>query len=193
MTGTVPDGKTSRLSVLVDGRVMRDSYHGIGRYAFELLWELRRREVDLVILYQPAGGRLRVEELIADPAVRAVPSRVPVASPRSQWVLTRAIRKFRPDVVFIPYHLTTPVLRCGTPVVSVVHDCIFERDAEASGHSAFSIAYGRGQPGMISSAFTALTCRPELSCRTAWGHGSSPRPEAHGRRTPTCPAATSCT
>jgi glycosyltransferase involved in cell wall biosynthesis len=157
MTGTVPDGKTSRLSVLVDGRVMRDSYHGIGRYAFELLWELRRREVDLVILYQPAGGRLRVEELIADPAVRAVPSRVPVASPRSQWVLTRAIRKFRPDVVFIPYHLTTPVLRCGTPVVSVVHDCIFERDAEASGHSAFSIAYGLATRLAVRSATAVAT------------------------------------
>ena len=139
MTEIAPDAKATRLSVLVDGRVMRDSYHGIGRYAFELLWELKRREVNLTVLYQPGGGRLRVEELIADPAVSAMPSQVPVASPRSQWVLTRAIRKFRPDVVFVPYHLTTPVLRLGTPVVSVVHDCIFERDAAASGRSAFSI------------------------------------------------------
>ena len=117
MTAIVPDAKANRLTILVDGRVMRDSYHGIGRYAFELLWELKRREVNLIVLYQPGGGRLRVEELIADPAVRAVPSQVPVASPRSQWVLTGAIRRFRPDVVFVPYHLATPVLRWGTPVV----------------------------------------------------------------------------
>ena len=157
MTAIVPDAKASRLSILVDGRVMRDSYHGIGRYAFELLWELKRREVDLVVLYQPGGGRLRIEELIADPAVSGVPSRVPVASPRSQWVLTRAIRKFRPDVVFVPYHLTTPVLRCGTPVVSVVHDCIFERDAAASGRSAFSIAYGLATRLAIRSATAVAT------------------------------------
>ena len=35
MTGIAPDAKASRLSVLVDGRVMRDSYHGIGRYRSE--------------------------------------------------------------------------------------------------------------------------------------------------------------
>jgi len=157
MTGIAPDGKAGRLSILVDGRVMRDSYHGIGRYAFELLWELKRREVDLIILYQPGGGRLRVEELVADPAVSAVPSWVPVASLRSQWVLTRAIRKFRPDVVFVPYHLTTPVLRCGTPVVSVVHDCIFERDAAASGRSAFSIAYGLATRLAVRSATAVAT------------------------------------
>jgi glycosyltransferase involved in cell wall biosynthesis len=157
VTGTVPDGKTSRLSILVDGRVMRDSYHGIGRYAFELLWELKRREVDLIILYQPGGGRLRVEELIADPAVSAVPSWVPVASARSQWVLTRAIRKFRPGVVFVPYHLTTPVLRCGTPVVSVVHDCIIERDAAESGRSALSTAYGLATRLAVRSATAVAT------------------------------------
>jgi glycosyltransferase involved in cell wall biosynthesis len=157
MTGIAPDAKASRLSVLVDGRVMRDSYHGIGRYAFELLWELKRREVNLTILYQPDGGRLRVEELIADPAVSAMPSQVPVASPRSQWVLTRAIKKFRPDVVFVPYHLTTPVLRWGTPVVSVVHDCIFERDAAASGRSAFSIAYRLATRLAVRSATAVAT------------------------------------
>jgi glycosyltransferase involved in cell wall biosynthesis len=157
MSAIAPDAKASRLTILVDGRVMRDSYHGIGRYAFELLWELKRREVNLVILYQPGGGRLRIEELIADPAVSAVASRVPVASPRSQWVLTRAIRRFRPDVVFVPYHLTTPVLRCGTPVVSVMHDCIFERDAAASGRSAFSIAYGLATRLAVRSATAVAT------------------------------------
>jgi glycosyltransferase involved in cell wall biosynthesis len=113
--------------------------------------------VDLIVLYRPGPGRLPVDELTADPAVSAVPSLVPVASPRSQWVLTRAIRKFRPDVVFVPYHLSTPVLRGRTPVVSVVHDCIIERDTAAHGRSAMSIAYGLATRVAMRSATAVAT------------------------------------
>jgi glycosyltransferase involved in cell wall biosynthesis len=145
------------LSVLVDGRVMQDRYHGIGRYAFELLRELSRQDVRLTVLHCPDTGRLDVAELIdgappaaGDPAaqggpvrrgVRAVPSRVPVASVRSQWLLSGAVRRCRPDVIFIPYHLSTPVRHGRVPVVSVIHDCVFERAAAARGRSAFSLAY----------------------------------------------------
>ena len=66
--------------------------------------------------------------------VCAVPSRVPVESLRSQWVLARAVQRARPDVVFVPYHLSTPLLSGRVPVVSVVHDCVLERDAAARGH-----------------------------------------------------------
>jgi glycosyltransferase involved in cell wall biosynthesis len=129
------------LRILVDGRVMQDRYHGIGRYTYELLHELSRQQVDLIVLHSPDGGRLDVSELITRRTVRAVACRVPVTSPRSQWVLPRAVLRNRPDVVFIPYHLSTPVLAGRVPVVSVIHDCIFERDAAANGRSAFSLAY----------------------------------------------------
>ena len=92
--GSRPGGP---LRVLVDGRVMQDRYHGLGRYAFELLSELSRRQVDLTILYNPDRGRLNVGELLAQPAVRAVPSRVPVVSLRSQWLLWRSVLAFRPE------------------------------------------------------------------------------------------------
>lgn len=163
MTGTARDQRTGRLSILMDGRVMRDSYHGIGRYAFELIGELRHRDVDLIVVYQPGEGRLPVDELMADPAVRAVASWVPVASPRSQWVLSRAIRRFRPDVVFVPYHLSTPMLRRRTPVVSVIHDCIIERDAAVNGRSALSVAYGLATRLAVRSATAVVT--PSLAAR----------------------------
>lgn len=132
---------TGSLRILVDGRVMQDRHHGIGRYAYELLNELSRRTVDLVVLCPPDTGRLCLAELMTRRNVRAVPSRVPVASLRSQWVLARAVQGARPDVVFVPYHLSTPALPGRVPVVSVVHDCVFERDALARGGSAFSLAY----------------------------------------------------
>jgi glycosyltransferase involved in cell wall biosynthesis len=140
------------LRILVDGRVMQDRYHGIGRYTYELLRELSRQEVELVVLYNQESGRLDVGELITRRTVRAVPSGVPVASLRSQWVLSRAILSARPDVVFVPYHLSTPVLHGRVPAVSVIHDCVFERDAAASGRSAFSLAYRAATRLAIRSA-----------------------------------------
>lgn len=142
---------TGSLRILVDGRVMQDRYHGIGRYTYELLLELSRREVDLIVLYPPDPGRLAVAELMTRRNIRGVPSRVPVASLRSQWVLARAVLRARPDVVFVPYHLSTPVLPSRVPVVSVVHDCVFER-AAAHGGPAFSPAYRAATRLAIRSA-----------------------------------------
>jgi glycosyltransferase involved in cell wall biosynthesis len=146
---------TGSLRILVDGRVMQDRYHGIGRYTYELLRELSRAAVDLVVLCHPDSGRLGADELMTRRNVRAVPSRVPVQSLRSQWVLARAVQVARPDVVFVPYHLSTPLLSGRVPVVSVVHDCVLERDAAARGQSAFSQAYHAATRLAIRSA-TAL-------------------------------------
>ena len=132
---------TGSLRSLVDGRVMQDRYHGIGRYTYELLHELSGAAGGPVVLCHPDSGRLGAGELMTRRNVCAVPSRVPVESLRSQWVLARAMQRARPDVVFIPYHLSTPLLSGRVPVVSVVHDCVLERDAAARGHSAFSQAY----------------------------------------------------
>ncbi len=151
--GSRPDGP---FRVLVDGRVMQDRYHGLGRYTFELLSELSR-QVDLTILYNPDRGRLNVGELLARPAVRAVPSRVPVVSLRSQWLLWRSALAFRPDVVFIPYHLSTPVLHGRVPVVSLIPDCVFEREAAARGRSAFSMAYTTATRLAVRSAAALAT------------------------------------
>jgi glycosyltransferase involved in cell wall biosynthesis len=145
------------LSILVDGRVMQDRYHGLGRYTFELLSELSQRQVDLTILYNPDRGRLNVGELLARPAVRAVPSRVPVVSLRSQWLLWRSVLAFRPDAVFIPYHLSTPVLHGRVPVVSLISDCVFEREAADHGRSAFSVAYAAATRLAVRSAATLAT------------------------------------
>jgi len=135
---TVSAGAPTR--ILVDGRVMQDRYHGIGRMTFELLKELSTRNVHLIVLHNPDSGRFPVAEL-ARPTIDLVPSTVPVASLRSQLVVRRAIREFRPDAVYIPYHLATPLIRARVPVVTVIHDCIFERQAAEGGRSAFSVAY----------------------------------------------------
>src|ERR1700760_2751677 len=87
----VPAAGQDPMVILVDGRVMQDRYHGIGRYTFELLCELSRSEVRLIVLHAPDGGRLDIGELLARPTVEGVESRVPVVSLRSQWELSHAI------------------------------------------------------------------------------------------------------
>ena len=94
------------------------------------------------MLYSPDSGRLNMGELITRPTVRAVASRVPVASVRSQWQLPASRAGFRPEVVFVPYHLTTPLLHGRIPVVSVIQDCIFERNTATNGRSVFSLHTG---------------------------------------------------
>lgn len=140
------------LRVLVDGRVMQDHYHGIGRYTYELLSELSRRDVELVVVHTPAPGRLPVDRLLREPNVTAVASQVPVVSLRSQWALPAVMRAFRPDVAFIPYHLSTPVLHGRVPVVSVMHDCILERYAAFAGRSARLLAYRAASRLAVRSA-----------------------------------------
>ena len=154
---------TGGLRILVDGRVMQDRYHGIGRYTYELLRKLSLQAVELVVLCPPDSGRLRLAELLTRRNVRAVPSRVPVASLRSQYVLARAVLEARPDVVFVPYHLSTPVLAGRVPVVSVVHDCVFEREAAVHGRSAFSLAYRAATRLAVRSA--AALAAPSAATR----------------------------
>jgi glycosyltransferase involved in cell wall biosynthesis len=151
---TISAGAPTR--ILVDGRVMQDRYHGVGRITFELLKELSTRDVHLIVLHNPDSGRFPVGEILAKPTVQLVPSTVPVASLRSQWELRRAIRAFRPDAVYIPYHLATPLIRARVPVVTVIHDCIFERQAAESGRSAFSVTYRMATRLAIRSSTAVL-------------------------------------
>lgn len=150
------------LNVLVDGRVMQDHFHGIGRYTYELLRELSKLEVRLTVLYNPAEGRLDVSKLLDQPNVHALKSRTPVASLRSQLTLLRAVLACRPDVIFVPYHLSTPIVHGRIPVLSVMHDCIFERNAAANGRTAFSVTYSAFTRLAVRSA-TALACPSEAS------------------------------
>ena len=149
-------GKGGPMRILVDGRVMQDRYHGVGTVTFELLRELCTRDVDLIVLHSRESGRLPVSELLAEPAIQPVPSYVPVASLRSQHELWRAARTFRPDAVYLPYHLATPLLPIGVPIVTMIQDRVFEGQAADDGRSAFSATYGMATRRAIRSSAEVL-------------------------------------
>ncbi|SCL24190.1 alpha-1,3-rhamnosyl/mannosyltransferase [Micromonospora rhizosphaerae] len=117
------------MRVLVDGRVIADRYHGIGRHTLELFRALPvSTDVELVVLAAEPPGRLTAWELGARPDVWLVPVGAPVVSLSGQAWWVRLLRQWRPDVVFAPYHLAVPWLHGRVPVVTVVHDCIFETE-----------------------------------------------------------------
>jgi glycosyltransferase involved in cell wall biosynthesis len=116
--------------VLVDGRVIQNRYHGIGRHTLELLRALPVcADVELVVLTADRPDRLAAQDLGDRPDVRLVPVAAPVVSLSGQAWWTRLLRRWRPDVVFEPYHLAVPWLPGRVPVVTIVHDCIIETDA----------------------------------------------------------------
>lgn len=115
------------MRVLVDGRVIQNRYHGIGRHTLELLHALPvRADVELVVLAADQPGRLSAHDLRGRPDVQLVPVPAPVVSMSGQAWWIKLLRQWRPDVVFEPYHLAVPWLHGRVPVVTVVHDCIFE-------------------------------------------------------------------
>ena len=143
-TGTRRSGAAvPRLRVAVDGRVMQDRYHGIGRHTFELVRRLVDDDVDLVIVRDPTQpGRLDVDGLARHDSVRLVDLPVPVVSPVAQVRWPRLLAGTAPDVLLAPYHLAAPLVHPRVPTVAFVHDCIFESDPScAPGGRAFRLAY----------------------------------------------------
>jgi glycosyltransferase involved in cell wall biosynthesis len=147
------------MRVAVDGRVMQNRYHGIGRHTFELVTELAAAGLELVVSVPPQTGRLDVRHLRALPNVLCIPSPVDVTALRSQWALGRLFAGFAPDVMLVPYHLSTPVVHRRMPVLTMVHDCIFEREAAAlpRGRALFLARYRLATRLALRSASTVAT------------------------------------
>ena len=112
-----------------DGRYIQDRYHGIGRYAFELLRHQLARPSDdqYVILWNPSlqNTRFDLDALLADPRVIPVPTRTPLFSPLDQILLPWLAQRQRLDLWHAPYFAVPLLLPC--PLVVTVHDLIFER------------------------------------------------------------------
>lgn len=154
------------LRVAVDGRVMQNRYHGIGRHTFELVRHLADRDVDLVVVRDPTeGGRFDVDGLGAHPSVRLLDLAAPVTSLWMQARWPRLLASVAPDVLLVPYHLASPWVHPRVPTVAYVHDCIFETDsAYAPGGPRFRLMYRLATRLALSRATAVAT----VSQATRW-------------------------
>jgi glycosyltransferase involved in cell wall biosynthesis len=114
----------------VDGRVLVDRYHGIGRVTFELLAELvsdERHEFVVFIDPREPAERFDLDALRSRPNVTLVdfPVTLPSLAQFARW--PRALRGQRLDTMLFPYQLGASLVGGGRRM-TIVHDCLFEQD-----------------------------------------------------------------
>jgi len=120
-----------REHLAVDGRVLSDEYHGIGRMAEMLLRGLAgTTEFDVTVFVREAqtSRRFDLDDLIEGQGHRRAVFDLPLTS-ALQWVRwPGALRRAGATVTLSPYSLGGPVFGGGRRC-TFVHDCIMETDA----------------------------------------------------------------
>lgn len=115
-----------------DGRYIQDQYHGIGRYAFELLRCLVQLGTadQFVVFWNPglANRRFDLPGLLSHPRVEGKVVRLPLYWPQEQILLPLLAAPLRLDVLHVPYFATPLLTPC--PLVLTIHDLIFEQYRE---------------------------------------------------------------
>jgi glycosyltransferase involved in cell wall biosynthesis len=119
------------VTIVFDGRYIQDQYHGIGRYAFQLLMQLARllpahrfvvlRDLSL------AESRFDWAALEALPNVCMQGIAAPTFSVKEQLVIPFLSRLRGHAIYYTPYFALPWLLHA--PSFVTVHDCIFEHNA----------------------------------------------------------------
>ncbi|GGL91362.1 glycosyltransferase family 4 protein [Nakamurella endophytica] len=128
MSATGTSGTTVRLGV--DGRVLDDRYHGIGRITYELVERLAARpgwDITLFVNHSQRSDRLDVGALTAHESVHTETFDHAVTSVSQFLRWPGALRRSGVDLVLFPYHLGA-ALSGRARRWTVVHDCILEQD-----------------------------------------------------------------
>ena len=113
-----------------DARYINDRYHGIGRYAYELLVALTRIAPDhTFVIFQGRGQdsrfdwrtlkRLKNVELLTGPW--------PLYWPHEQFIWPIFINRSNLDIFHSPFFVAPLFARSSLPVLITIHDLIFDR------------------------------------------------------------------
>ncbi|MGA7729842.1 MAG: glycosyltransferase family 1 protein [Chloroflexia bacterium] len=120
--------------VVFDGRYVQDRYHGIGRYAFQVLKELIQvlPEVHFAVLRDPGAPESRFEwsALSAGRSVVLRDVHAHVFSLTEQVAVPWAcFAEMHPTALYHSPYFALPWALPGRKSIITVHDCIFEHDA----------------------------------------------------------------
>jgi len=121
---------SGRLRVGIDGRVLDDRYHGIGRITYELLDRLtldERFHITLFVGAKQLSDRFDIDRVARRPEVRLVHFNHALTSMTQFLRWPGALRRAQVDIVLFPYHLGAALFGGGTRF-AVVHDCILETE-----------------------------------------------------------------
>lgn len=119
----------SGLVIGIDGRFLQDKYHGIGRYTFGLVSGLAAvpgdHRIVLFIDRSLSNSRFPLSRLAAAGNVEIVDISFPLYLPTELFHWPRAVHRKPIDIFHSPYFWAPLSLAC--PVVTTVHDMIFDR------------------------------------------------------------------
>ncbi|MEV6597193.1 glycosyltransferase family 1 protein [Actinoplanes sp. NPDC051346] len=142
----------------IDGRVLTDRYHGIGRVTHELVRAMAGTPgVELVVFTgeQSASRRFDLNLMAMLPGVEVVPVALNAVDVRQLWRWRPLLRGAMVDVMVFPYHLgAAPLL--GRPAVALVHDCILETDPRFAPSPQVGFAY-RIMTALVARTATIAT------------------------------------
>lgn len=184
----------------VDGRVLDDRYHGIGRTTEALLEGLARSpQLDVTVFTWP-GQRTRrfdLDGIIEGSGMRRAEFAHSLSSPLQYPRWPGALRAVGAEVSLFPYHIGAPVW--GPPRRwAVVHDCIIEADPRYAPDAKTRLLYPlltrltlRGNQVLTPSRASAAEISRVYGCAvdarhvTPWGvsgtfSGAAAVPEAVG-------------
>ena len=117
--------------IAFDARYISDRYHGIGRYAFRLLESMAVAAPErtfVVFRGQEQDSRFDWQMLAARPNVELWDGPWPLYWPQEQLRWPLLLRRSRVDRFYSPYFVAPLPATC--PVVTTVHDLIFDRYPE---------------------------------------------------------------
>ncbi len=118
-----------RLTVGIDGRFLQDKFDGVGRYLHGLLLGLLDLDEDiclrLFVDHSLPNSRFPLAALEDADRLELTPISTPLYSARELWEWPRTLRGSGIDVFHSPYFWSPVRLPC--PLVSTVHDMIFDR------------------------------------------------------------------
>jgi len=166
---------TINLKVGLDGRVLVDKYHGIGRMLYEMLRELGSLSQVRITLFVPPVVSDRFPLSRLGPAIRTVPVAIPLPSALQTLRWPEVLRRNDIDVMVYPYHLGAPVVS-STPQLVIIHDCILETD-RMHGPRFVGMPY-RLATNLVANHSTVLTVS-ETSARALHEHYNIDVPTEH--------------
>lgn len=131
-------------TVAFDARYINDRYHGIGRYAYNLLDALAKLDPDrrYLAFYHPdyPNTRFNIETLREHDNVELRPIRLPLYTPREQFIWPSLLSRSQADLFHSPY-VALPLLARIKSVLTI-HDLIFERYQEYRPRGILKHFYG---------------------------------------------------
>lgn len=131
------------LRIGIDCRFMQDTYHGIGRYVYELLQSLGAIPGDhsITAFVNPAlpNTRFPLDTLANFARLQLREVTIPLYHPSELWRWQAELRRSELDVFHSPYFWAPLALPC--PLVTTVHDMIFDRYPEYMPHRKYALVY----------------------------------------------------